>query len=63
MWKRRRHTATLVLGLLAALAGRRSSHVEPPGVEGRPVMINDDGQPRLWVLTKHEEIRQVSVGC
>ncbi len=49
-------------GLLAALAGCSSSHVEPPGLEGRPAMINDDGQPRLWVLTKQEEVRQVSVG-
>lgn len=39
-----------------------SSHFEPPEVQGRPAMVGDQSQPRLWVLSKQEESRQVSVG-
>lgn len=51
-------------GLLAcvAVAGCTSSHFEPLELQGRPTMVGDQGQPRLWVLSKQEEQRQVSFG-
>jgi hypothetical protein len=52
-------------GLLAAalllLVGCSSSHLEPAEVQGPPAMVDDGGKPRLWVLTKQEEVRQVGV--
>ena len=50
--------------LLAALllAGCGSSTFDPPEVHGEPLMVAGDGAPRLWVLTKVEESRQVGVG-
>ena len=53
-------------GVLAAalllLVGCTSSHLEPTQVQGPPAMVDDGGTPRLWVLTKQEEKRQVGVG-
>ena len=51
--------AAFALVLLAACSG---SDFEPPGVEGRPLMVSDAGQPRLWILTKQRESRSVGVG-
>lgn len=45
---------------LALLAGC-SSRIGPPEVQGRAAMVNDAGTPRLWVLTKREEERRVSI--
>lgn len=50
------------IGLLLMLAGCTNSHFDPPQVAGRPAMVDDAGKPRLWVLTKQEEQKQVSVG-
>lgn len=52
----------LVMGLLLTFAGCSSSHLEPPQIAGQPAMVDDAGKPQLWVLTKQEEQRQVSVG-
>jgi hypothetical protein len=51
-------------GLLVALAlsACSSSHFEPLQMQGRPVMVEDAGQHRLWVLGKQEEVRQVGIG-
>ena len=43
------------------LAGCTSSHLDPPEVAGRPALVDHAGTPRLWLLTKQEEQRQVSV--
>ncbi|MCX7034443.1 MAG: hypothetical protein NT046_10800 [Arenimonas sp.] len=53
----------LALVAVALLAGGCSrSSFEPPDLQGRPMMVHQDGQPRLWVLTKQEETRTVGVG-
>jgi hypothetical protein len=44
------------------LCGCSSSHFEPVQVQGRPAMVDDAGQRRLWLLGKQEEVRQVGVG-
>jgi len=49
------------IGMLLMLAACTSSHFDPPQVAGRPALVDDAGTPRLWVLTKQEEQRQVSV--
>lgn len=51
-----------LLAVLAWLAGCTSSHFETPEMQGPAAMIDDGGQPRLWVLSKQEEVRQVGVG-
>jgi hypothetical protein len=51
-----------VLALLFGVAACRSSHFETPDVQGPPAMVMHAGQPRLWMLSKQEEQRQVSVG-
>lgn len=53
-----------MLGLLAVLSlvGCSSSHFETPEMQGPAAMVDDGGQPRLWVLSKQEEERQVGVG-
>ncbi len=48
--------------LTLTLGACSSSHKEPMEVQGRPAMVDDDGQKRLWVLGKQEEVRQVRVG-
>jgi hypothetical protein len=48
--------------LLSFLAACSSSHFESPDMQGEPAMVDADGQPRLWVLSKQEEKREVSVG-
>lgn len=47
--------------LMVLLAACTSSHFDPPEVAGRPALVDDAGTPRLWVLSKQEEQRQVSV--
>lgn len=47
---------------LAALAACSSSQFEPPEMQGPAAMVDDGGKPRLWILTKQEEVKQVSVG-
>ena len=54
--------ASLALVLLALLAGCSRSHFETPELQGRAAMVDDAGTQRLWVLTKQEEVREVSVG-
>ncbi|MFT3807092.1 PA2928 family protein [Arenimonas sp.] len=53
---------SLVLASAAWLAACSSSHYEPPQMQGPPAMVDDGGKPRLWILTKQEEVKQVSVG-
>lgn len=50
-----------VLGALVVLGGC-STQIGPPEVQGAPAMVNDGGTPRLWLLTRREEERHVSVG-
>ena len=53
-------------GLLALLLGVAvwvcgcSTHIGPPEIQGPPAMVDDDGTPRFWLLTKREESRQVA---
>jgi hypothetical protein len=59
----RAYLATLVLvSASLLLGGCTTSHFEPAEVQGPPAMIDDGGKPRLWVLSKQEEQRQVGVG-
>ena len=51
-----------VLAMVLALAGCDRSLFQPPTVEGKAAMIDDAGQPRLWVLSKQEEQRQKNFG-
>lgn len=58
-----RHLAIAALLTAATLAaGCRSSHLEPPQVQGPVTMVNDDGKSMLWAMVKQEEVRQVGVG-
>lgn len=50
-----------LLGLWVLLAGC-TVYKGPPELQGMPAMVNDQGTPRLWVLTKREEGRQVGTG-
>ena len=50
------------LGLALWFAGCSNSHLEPPQMQGAAAMVDDGGQPRLWVLTKQEGVRQVGIG-
>ena len=44
--------------LLPALAlGACASRFEPAELQGSPVMVTGDGQSRLWVMTRLEEVR------
>jgi len=52
----------LALVALASSAGCNRSSFEPRELHGSPVMVADDGQPRLWVLSKQEERREVAIG-
>lgn len=61
MERPRRWMKTLLAYIALAVAGC-SSHFEPPELQGRPAMVADAGQPRLWVLSKQEEARQVGYG-
>lgn len=47
---------------LLLLAGCSTSKFEEPEMHGPPVMVAAAGQPRLWVLTRQEEVRTVGVG-
>lgn len=51
-----------LVAVLLTLAACKTSYLEPPEMQGPPAMVNDNGQPRLWVLSKQEEVRQVAVG-
>jgi hypothetical protein len=53
----------LVVSAMAACAvtACTSTHLEPPEVQGRPALIDDAGTPRIWVVSKTEEVRQVVV--
>ncbi len=61
MERTRRWTKALLACIALAMAGC-SSHYEPPELQGRPAMVAEAGQPRLWVLSKQEEVRQVGYG-
>ncbi len=62
MQKRCRNGWLSGLCLALAMTACSSSHMEPVAVQGRPAMVDDAGQARLWVLGKQEEVRQVGVG-
>lgn len=47
---------------LMVLSACSGSRLLPPETQGPPAMVVEGEQPRLWVLTKQEEERQVSVG-
>jgi hypothetical protein len=51
-----------LLAVLALFAGCSRSRFETPEVQGPAAMVDDAGQPRLWVVSKQEEVRQVGVG-
>ena len=51
-----------IASLLIAIAGCTNSHLKPPEVAGPIALVDAAGTPRLWVLTKQEEVRTVSVG-
>jgi hypothetical protein len=51
-----------LLAVAAWLAGCSRSHFETAEVQGPVAMVQDGGEPRLWVLSKQEEQRQVGVG-
>src|SRR5690349_7776286 len=57
---------TRVVGLLVCLllgaAGCSRSSLEPPEMQGPAAMVESGGAPRLWLLTKQEEQRMISVG-
>ena len=52
--------AALMLGA-ALFVGGCSVTRGPPELQGDPTMIDDGGSPRLWLLTKQEEGKQVRV--
>lgn len=49
----------MLIGSMLALAAC-TDHFEPPDVHGRPLMVADAGQPRLWVLSKQEQVKLVT---
>ena len=49
-----------LLGLMLA-SGCSNSVFEPPEMQGPAAMVESGGQPRLWLLSKQEEQRIVSV--
>jgi hypothetical protein len=53
--------AALLLAFALA-ACSLDTHFESPQVQGPVALVTDAGQPRLWVLSKQEETRDVSVG-
>ncbi len=55
-------TFHLLAAALLLLVACSRGHLEPAQVQGPPAMVDDGGKPRLWVLTKQEEVRQVGVG-
>ncbi|KFN48248.1 PA2928 family protein [Arenimonas composti] len=57
----RRIALTCLLVLSFVLAACSGSRFEPPQVLGRPALVEGE-QPRLWVLTKQEEVREVRFG-
>ena len=46
----------------ALLASCTSSHFEPPQRCGPPALVVHENEPRLWVLVKQEEQKQISKG-
>jgi hypothetical protein len=52
----------LLAGLAGLLAACTRSNLEPPDVQGAPAMVDDGGQPRLWIVSKQEEWKQIAVG-
>jgi hypothetical protein len=52
----------LLATALLLLVGCSKGQLKPVEIHGPPAMVDDGGKPRLWVLTKQEEVRQVSVG-
>ena len=49
------------LWVLVLVLGGCSSTIGPPELQGDPVMVDQDGAPRLWLLTKREEVRSAFV--
>lgn len=50
-----------IVSLLIAVAGCSSSHQKTLEVSGGVALVESAGTPRLWVLTKHEEVRTATV--
>jgi len=48
----------LLMGMVLGSIGC-TPHFGPLEMQGRPAMVGDLDQPRLWVLTKQEEVRRV----
>ncbi len=58
-----RHPCVTLAGVvLWTLLTACSSEFETPELQGGAALVKDAGTPRLWVLTKQEESRQVRVG-
>jgi hypothetical protein len=53
--------ALLCAALLVATASCKRSSFEAPQMQGLAAMVESGGQPRLWLLSKQEEKRQVGV--
>lgn len=62
MTLRPRLVLLLLLAVLALLSACTGSHLEPPDVQGPMAMVEDGGKPRLWILSRQEEVRQVRIG-
>lgn len=52
----------LVVALVLAAAGCSTRYFDPPQVQGPLAMVDDAGMPRLWMLSRQEEVRTVGVG-
>jgi hypothetical protein len=59
---RARNVGGLFAAALLLLAGCSRSTFERVEVLGSPAMVDQGGNPRLFVLTKQKEVRQVGVG-
>lgn len=64
VWTRSSAALAIVFAIASALllGACTRSRYEPPQVEGMPLMVEVDGAPVLWVLTKSEEVREVRIG-
>lgn len=47
---------------LTFLSSCSTSHFEPPKRLGPPLLVTDEKEPRLWLLVKQEEKKQISSG-
>jgi hypothetical protein len=52
----------LVAGIVFMLFGPMTSTFQPPERQGQAMLVMHEGKPKLWLLLKQEESRQVSYG-